>query len=209
MIDWDADSDQLKANLEGVLTAARKSARERRTPSLSLVRDWHRDMSSGLTPEPPAAVSWVGRFRGEEGQERVGVRIGVHAGTHPALVARELDRFERRLTSLVERLDGELPAGTELDAAAAETVLSLMSWVHNEWVRIHPYANGNGRIGRIWANWVALRYGLPPFVRLRPRPAGDADAEAAGAAMSGQVLAMIPVFRAMLMDYPGDASTHS
>ena len=41
-------------------------------------------------------------------------------------------------------------------------------------MRIHPYANGNGRVARIWANWVAMRFGLPPFVRIKPRPTGAA-----------------------------------
>ncbi|MFP5232432.1 MAG: Fic family protein [Acidobacteriota bacterium] len=42
--------------------------------------------------------------------------------------------------------------------------------VHAEWIRIHPFANGNGRTARLWANLVAMRYGLPPSIRLRPRP---------------------------------------
>jgi Fic family protein len=49
-------------------------------------------------------------------------------------------------------------------------VLALAATLHNEWVRIHPHVNGNGRIARCWANWILLRYGLPPVVRLRPRP---------------------------------------
>jgi hypothetical protein len=121
-------------------------------------------MMTGLEPDPPAQRSWFGRFRGEEGQARVGVRVGSLEGTHP--------------------------------------VLSLMSWVHNECVRIHPFATGNGRIAQVWANWVAMHYGLPPFVRLRPRPSGDGYARAAGAAMSGQVFAMVPAFLDMFLAYP-------
>ncbi|MBA3961352.1 MAG: Fic family protein [Chthoniobacterales bacterium] len=78
-----------------------------------------------------------------------------------------------------------------------------MSWAHNEWARIHPFANGNGRTARLWANWIAMRYGLAPFVRLRPRPAGMAYAEAAAAGMAGQSDAMVPVFRDMLVDLLG------
>ncbi|MGD9884339.1 MAG: Fic family protein [Reyranella sp.] len=42
-----------------------------------------------------------------------------------------------------------------------------------EWVRIHPFANGNGRTALLWANSLAMRYGLPTFGRLRPRPDGN------------------------------------
>lgn len=98
-----------------------------------------------------------------------------------------------------------LPSGTFLhDADTLDMILLLMSWVHSEWIRIHPFANGNGRIARLWANWVAMRYGLPPFVRLRPRPEGDAYATAAAKAMQGDYEATFPVFRRMLQQFLGD-----
>ncbi len=155
----------------------------------------------GLTPRPPAEPSWFGFFRGEEGQEDIGVRVGSHEGTHPALVSRDLEQFGVRLSELVTFLDEQLPSGKGLDSATVEMVLQLMSWTHNEWVRIHPFANGNGRIARIWANWVAMRFGLPPVVRLRPRPAGDAYAHAASAAMTGDQASMVTVFRQMLVEF--------
>jgi Fic family protein len=67
-------------------------------------------------------------------------------------------------------------------------------------VRIHPFANGNGRTAREWANWAAMRYGLPPFVRLRPRPKGLAYAAAAHASMRGDHAPAIGVFRQQLAD---------
>ncbi len=61
-------------------------------------------------------------------------------------------------------------------------VLSTAALLHAQWVEIHPFANGNGsgngRTARLLANYVLMRYGIPPFVRLRPRPAGDAYADA-------------------------------
>ena len=48
----------------------------------------------------------------------------------------------------------------------------LAGGAHAEWVRIHPFANGNGRTARLWANYLLVRYGLIPVVRLRPRPEG-------------------------------------
>ena len=201
MTDWDADSKRLQTNLGRVMETTRQHALARRAPSLQLARDWHAAMMHGLTPEPPAETSWFGCFRGEQGQEDIGVRVGSHTGTHPALVSRDLEQFEIRLGELVDFLDDQLPSGEELDSATAEMVLELMSWTHNEWVRIHPFANGNGRLARIWANWVAMRYGLPPFVRLRPHPAGDAYAHAASAAMTGDQASMVPVFRQMLLEF--------
>jgi len=69
---------------------------------------------------------------------------------------------------------------------------------HGEWARIHPFANGNGRTARLWANWCALRYGLPLFVRLRPRATGSLYAAAAADSMAGDHRATISLFAAWL-----------
>lgn len=68
--------------------------------------------------------------------------------------------------------------------------------LHGLWVRIHPFANGNGRTARLWV-WAALRYGLPSFVRTKPRP----DATAYAAAMQGDYGAMVPVLDQVLRTY--------
>jgi len=76
-------------------------------------------------------------------------------------------------------------------------IIDLCAWAHAEWIRIHPFANGNGRTARRWANSLAMRYGLPPFVRLRPRP--DPGYGAAGVkAMQGNWEPTVTVFRRLL-----------
>ena len=91
-----------------------------------------------------------------------------------------------------------LAGGNPADAAQLRSVLTLCAYVHGEWVRIHPFANGNGRTARIWANWCALRYGLPPFVRLKPRPEGDLYATASAFSMRRDHQTMVAVFAEML-----------
>ena len=67
--------------------------------------------------------------------------------------------------------DQLIPSGsTPADIGRVEAVVTLCAVLHGEWVCIHRYANGNGRTARVWANWAALRFGLPPFVRIKPRP---------------------------------------
>lgn len=79
-------------------------------------------------------------------------------------------------------------------------VLTLCAMLHGEWVRIHPFANGNGRTARLWANWAALRYELPPFVTVKPRP-GQPYAAAAMASMRGSHQMMVAVLDQMLRVY--------
>ena len=119
----------------------------------------------------------VGRFRGEPGLEGEPVYIGSHEGTKAELVEGEVGAFIRRLQAVSERLDKLFPSGEELDRDGLEAVIELAAWTHSEWVRIHPFRNGNGRSARLLANAILMRYGLPPVLKLRPRPEWDARTE--------------------------------
>jgi fido (protein-threonine AMPylation protein) len=111
-----------------------------------------------------------GHFRGEPGLENVNVTVGANYGVDPADMGESQKQFEAKLQMLVAELDGVLPPGKEPDADELAGIIDLCAWAHSEWVRIHPFANGNGRTARLGANSLAMRYGLPSFIRLRPRP---------------------------------------
>jgi Fic family protein len=143
---------------------------------------------------------FVGAFRGEPGLEAVQVSVGASYGADSAKVAAELTHFEAKLQTLVAQLDALVPIGHEPDADQLAAIVDLCAWVHAEWVRIHPFANGNGRTARLWANSLAMRYGLPPFIRLRPRP--NASYGNAGAkAMQGDWKPTARAFRKLLDDF--------
>lgn len=144
-------------------------------------------------PEPGHA----GRFRGEIGLERVDVRVGGHLGVRAASVAKALAEYERVLQKAVARLDELIPPGATLDADKIAAVLELCGWAHAEWVRVHPFANGNDRTARLWVSSLAMRYGLPPFVRLRPRPGGSYRTSAEQA-MLGNWKPTVAAFHQML-----------
>jgi Fic/DOC family len=117
-----------------------------------------------------------------------------------AKVAEELTHFESKLQTLVAKLDGLLPVGQEPNADQLAAIIDLCAWVHAEWARIHPFANGNGRTARLWANSLAMRYGLPPFVRPRPRP-NAGYGESGAKAMQGDWKPTAVVFRRLLDDF--------
>jgi hypothetical protein len=184
----------LLQNLVKVLRDARDSAARRDIPTVEDARRWQRDTMAGL--EVPAA-KYVGRFRGEPGLETSRVWIGPYEGVPPSAVSRELAAFERKLQRAVAALDARYPGGQELDRDGLAAVIDLSAWAHAEWIRIHPFANGNGRTARIWANAIMMRYGLPPVVRLRPRPDGHYG-QAGAAAMEGNFQPTARIFREML-----------
>ncbi len=193
MPDWDEDSPQLRHSLSAILEEIVDRADQRETPSVEMARRWQRRFMQDLKAEP----RYVGKFRGEPGLERTGVKIGAFRGVAAAQVFAELKRFETRLKAAVKQVDRPIPAGAALNADQCDAVIDLCAWAHAEWVRIHPFANGNGRTARLWANFLALRYGLPPFVRLRPRP-DDGYGDAGAQAMRGNWEPTSSVFRRLL-----------
>ncbi len=197
MPDWDEDSTRLRANLTLVLRDVRRAAKQRETPSLDAARRWHIRLMAGLNVLDPRVV---GAFRGEPGLQNLQVKVGPNYGVASTNAARELTRFEAKVRRLIAELDALLPDGEQPDTDQLAAILDLCAWVHSEWIRIHPFANGNGRTARIWANFIAMRYGLPPFVRLHPRPdAGYSDA--GERAMSGDWQATALVFRRLLDEF--------
>jgi hypothetical protein len=191
---WDEDSPQLRQNLSKLLDEIVLSAQLREYPTVISAKRWQSLLMKNLSlPD----ARFVGAFRGEPGLEKIQVRVGVRYGVEAARVAEELTDFERKLHALIRELDAMVPAGQEPDADQLAAVVDLCAWVHAEWVRIHPFANGNGRTARLWANCIAMRYGLPPFIRLRPRP--NYGYEDAGAkAMQGDWRPTAVVFRQLL-----------
>jgi len=197
MPDWDENSPQLHKNLTGILENAVRNAGNRDRPTRETARRWQFLTMQGLTTPNPA---FVGFYRGEPGLEHTGVKIGTYRGVPAADVSEALNRFEATLQRIVAELDRQLPVGLEPDADQLAAIIDLCAWAHAEWVRIHPFANGNGRTARLWANWIALRYGLPPFIRLRPRPDGEYK-DAGARAMQGDWQATVRVFQRLLNDF--------
>jgi hypothetical protein len=191
----------LRKNLAQVLDAIIRSAERREVPKVETARRWQSLLMEGL--KVPDA-RFTGAFRGESGLEHVQVRVGSQYGVDAAEVAMALARFENKLQDLVAELDGMLPAGQAPDSDQLAAIVDLCAWVHAEWVRIHPFGNGNGRTARLWANSIAVRYSLPPFVRLRPRP-NSGYAEAGAKAMRGDWKPTANAFRQMLERFLTDA----
>ncbi len=195
--DWDDDSPALRRNLETVFRQVEGEAARRAVPTVAAARRWQTQIMKGLAASTP---KHVGRFRGEPGLERCGVQVDGVQGAAPWNVASDLQAFEATLQRAVGVLDARYPNEPSLDDDGVAAAIELAAWAHAEWVRIHPFANGNGRTARVWANLILMRYWLPPVVTLRPRP-GGAYGAAGAAAMRGQWQPTVNLFRQMLQEY--------
>lgn len=191
---WDIDppgSDAaLAANARAVVAALFADRGARHQPTLALAADWHRQIYAGV---PVPSASYIGEPRDSDPNhpDLIGyeVTVGPHRAVASSDVPRQLQDFIGSLRTTVKTFDGMFPVG-QPPASAPELfdVLRLCAVAHGEWIRIHPYANGNGRTARTWANWVAIRYGVPPFLTVKPRPASTLYARAAADSMRGNHL---------------------
>jgi fido (protein-threonine AMPylation protein) len=148
-------------------------AASRPAPSLAVALGWHRQIYAGVAVPHP---DYVGNVRDRDPSLPCLIDYEVGVGSAPGVLAHdvpgELDAFFRAATTVTSTLDRAIPGGgLPTTPATISAVIRLCAQAHGEWIRVHPFANGNGRTARVWANWFALRYGLPPFVRIKPRPA--------------------------------------
>lgn len=121
-----------------------RSLLERREGEIELeaVLDFHEGVFRGVLPD-------AGQWR------RVNVRIRGASFSPPRMekVPDEMEKWERSYRK--RDLEGE------------ET-FSLGAWMHFEFERIHPFSDGNGRIGRLLLNLHFLRRNWPP-IHVLPR----------------------------------------
>lgn len=189
--DHPSDRSRIAANVASVVADVTSLAGTRGTVTADVVKRWHADLYAGCTVP---ASSYLGTFRGEAHPDIVDYEVGVgptmpdgypdRVGVWAADVSREAGAFFASLDQALSTLDAVVPLGARPDTVdLLEEVITTIAVVHGEWVRIHPFVNGNGRTARLLAAHISLRYGLPVFVALKPRPHDVAYARASRSSM--------------------------
>ncbi len=204
--DWNeerpSDLPRIIANVRDLWPVVEADAGARPAPSLAIALEWHRRIYDRVAV--PHA-DYVGNVRDSDPRFPCLIDYEVAVGTSRGVRAREvpaaLDAFVRATASVVSALDAVVPPGSVgASPPAVAAVVRLCAYAHGEWIRIHPFGNGSGRTARVWANWIAVRYGLPPFVRIKPRPDDVLFTGAAEMSMRGDHRATEAMFASMLGD---------
>ena len=156
-----SEATWVSANLEAV-TSALHNARNSDFSAETLKR-WHATLMAGS----PTPERYVGVFRSEQGW------IGGHNPTDAHLVTAPPDAIEDLIRDLVAYV-----ARDGIDPIAQAAV------AHAQFEIIHPFADGNGRVGRVLVAWILARR----LSLLSPPPVSVAIATDVGGYSSGLTL---------------------
>ncbi len=104
---------------------------------IELILRLHKMLLTGINDD------WAGRFR--HGKEWV--RVGAHIGANPAFV-------QNLMSEAVETYNED----------STRYFLDKIAWFHAEFETIHPFPDGNGRIGRVLVNQQLMLLGYPPII---------------------------------------------
>jgi len=108
--------------------------------SLNLIKEIHRIVFKN-------SKGFAGKFR-EKGEEVV-VRTGTGAIVHEGAPSSRIVTLLKELIVWYNKYKNEYPG------------ILLAAVVHNQFENIHPFADGNGRVGRILLNNILLKSNLP------------------------------------------------
>lgn len=105
--------------------------------TVNLTLDLHKILLSGIKDD------WAGRFR--SGKEWV--RVGAHVGANPDFI----EQLVKKLVADYAKQDDRY-------------FLDKIAWFHAEFETIHPFNDGNGRLGRVLINQQLIALGFPPVI---------------------------------------------
>ncbi len=122
-------------NLGRVVSYINKRAKEKEL-DLDVILSLHRMLISNIRDDV------AGRFRSDNEY----VRVGTHIAPGPKEVK---DRLQRMLA--------------EYNATSYESIIRRVARLHLTFEYIHPFVDGNGRIGRVINNYLLIREGFVPI----------------------------------------------
>ena len=122
-------------NLANVIELLAESASQNLTVELILAI--HRILLTGINDK------WAGRFRSGDEWVRVGSHIGANPQFINSLVYQLVDNYHR---------------------TDDREFLAKIAYFHAEFEYIHPFNDGNGRVGRVLINQQLSKLNLPPII---------------------------------------------
>jgi Fic family protein len=102
-----------------------------------LILQLHKTLLSGIQDD------WAGRYRSGKEWVRVGAHVGANPDFVPGLMSALLDGYHE---------------------SNNRYFLESIAWFHAEFETIHPFNDGNGRLGRVLINQQLMNLGYPSII---------------------------------------------
>lgn len=140
---WPERSKEEISETLGVAEAVRHLRLSKDPLSMELIRELHRIVFKNSKP-------FAGETRRKSGLE-VSVVDSAGGVIHRGAPASQVDTMLKRLAAWYRKNRDKYPP------------LVLAAVVHNQFETIHPFEDGNGRVGRLLLMNILLKHGLPPL----------------------------------------------
>jgi len=143
----------LTKNLEGLIREVRTAESKNLDYVPQLFQSWHYRLFNGVR-------SHAGKYRSRDYGEPTLV-FGGHRSAHRDNVASELELHSKRGRKMM----GELKEKESLinrKEFISEAIMSAL-FLHALFIKIHPFRDGNGRVGRLIITYTLSRFNIPPI----------------------------------------------
>lgn len=163
--DWHGLEDD-----QGAFAVSEVYGTRQATRSAIVAQVWIAESHSPLlTPQTPLGVGELmqlhraifgGAFPEQAGRQRTDpVQVGGEECCAAGLIGQRMAEFGTQLSERLVAAESDPYGGEERFSAQVE----LACWAHIEYLRIHPFIDGNGRTARVLLNIMLKRFGLYPI----------------------------------------------
>jgi|SRR6266581_90015 len=186
-------ADKQRYIVEGL--AAVQTFIDKKAPTLVLqhghLKDWHKRLFDKVVP----ISYYAGNYRQIDVSRpclQKPIQVGDRQGAPFAEVPNRMQQFSQRIEELVRQTDKFLSV-VRLPSDNAKAVMQLAAVLSGQFIQIHPFLNGNGRVSRLIVNYVSARYGHGPlYTSSDNRPKNPDYASAGKACMDGN---FVPLYQ--------------
>jgi fido (protein-threonine AMPylation protein) len=146
---------------------------------------------------------YAGNFRQNDAARPclgIDVGVGAIAGANFHLVSAKVDQLVSGLGVGLGQIEVRWTVLSGPERARQLAVLA--GTAIGEFIRIHPFINGNGRVSRLLWRWFLNRFSVPAQIRIEPRPAGQYEAIMAASMQGDDGPLALEILRHLLQHPP-------
>lgn len=155
----DLEKSKLTKNLFEISKVVRTTDCKIKSYSIPLICSWHKRLFDGIRDH-------AGRHRTADYGE-VRLTFGPHRSTAREDVPDELNKHISVANNLFAQLN-TLEESLHPTDHVMECIKAAI-YLHAEFIKIHPFRDGNGRIGRLIITFVLAKFNIPPLAIEVPR----------------------------------------